>query len=164
VILLKRASAFGPEINPIVSKAKEHVILTGRDPARLNAMLGFPRQKMSGWNLIDEKDQLRGFAVLNLVPKDRGKTLTGKIVDCLLDSVEPDLWHGAMAALTQELTHQGADLAQAYGSTSWAADALCRSGYTSRFSVKFHIRDRLGLIPHQEAFYLTPLEGDYAYT
>ena len=119
---------------------------------------------MSGWHLLDDKGQLRGFALLNLVPKDQGRTRTGKIVDCVLDDVEVDLWQGAVLALTRELVRQGADLAQAYASTPWITDALCRSGYASRFAVKFHIRDRQGLIPHHTTFHFTPLEGDYAYT
>ncbi len=163
-VILERVSAFGPEIAPLVAKARAHAILTGRDPARLNAFLRFPRQAMSGWHLLDDNRQLRGLAVLNLVPKDQGRTRTGKIVDCLLDDIEVDLWHAAVRALTRELRRQGADLAQAYASTPWTADALRRSGYASRFAVKFHIRDRLGLIPHDVMFHLTPLEGDYAYT
>ena len=35
-----------------------------------------------------------------------------------------DLWHAAFVALTGELKRQGADLAQAYASTPWAAEAL----------------------------------------
>jgi hypothetical protein len=163
-IMLEQTSTFGPEIIPIVMKAKEHAILTRRDSARLNAFLRFPRQAMSGWYLVDDEGRLRGFALLNLVPKDHGRTLTGKIVDCLLDNIELDFWHAAVRALTRELARQGADLAQAYASTSWTTGALRRSGYTSRFAVKFHIRDQLGLIPHDETFHLTPLEGDYAYT
>ena len=69
-----------------------------------------------------------------------------------------------MLALTQELKRQGADVAQAYASTPWTVEALYKCGYVSRFAVKFHIRDRLGLIPHGATFHLTPLEGDYAYT
>ncbi|MFI5454318.1 MAG: acetyltransferase [Isosphaerales bacterium] len=163
-VVLQPASAFGPEIAPLVAKAKAHAILTRRDSARLNAFLRFPRQAMSGWHLLDDKGRLRGFAVLNVIPKDQGRTRTGKIVDCLLDDIDVDRWHAAVLALTRELVHQGADLAQAYASTSWTADALRRSGYASRFAVKFHIRDRLGLIPHDAMFHLTPLEGDYAYT
>jgi len=163
-VTLEQASAFGPEIVPLVAKAKAYAILTDRDSARLNAFLRFPRQAMSGWHLLDDNRQLRGFAVLNLVPKDQGRTRTGKIVDCLLDDIEVDVWHAAVLALTRELARQGADLAQAYASTPWTADALRRSGYASRFAVKFHIRDRLGLIPHSVTFHLTPLEGDYAYT
>ena len=119
---------------------------------------------MSGWHLLDDTGRLRGLAVLNLIPKDQGRTLTGKFVDCLLDDLDPSTWHAAAIALTDELARQGADLAQAYASTPWTAEALRRSGYTSRFSVKFHIRDRQGIIPRDAAFYLTPLEGDYAYT
>jgi hypothetical protein len=164
VIVPRRVSSFGPEIVPIVEAAKERAILTTRDPARLNAFLRFPRQAMSGWHLLDGSDRLRGLAVLNIIPKDGGRTRTGKVVDCLLDDVDADAWHAAFLALTRELMTQGADLAQAYGSTPWATEALGRSGFSSRFAVKFHIRDREGLIPKDVTFHLTPLEGDYGYT
>jgi hypothetical protein len=163
-INLKQTRTFGIEITPIIEKAKFHVILTRRDAARLNAFLRFPRQAISGWHVVDADGQLRGFALLNLIPKDHGHTRIGKIVDCLLDNIEPDFWHAVVLALTQELMRQGADVAQAYASTPWTASALRQSGYTTRFTVKFHIRDRLGLIPHNDTFHLTPLEGDYAYT
>ena len=48
----------------------------------------------------------------------------GKIVDCLLDDIDIDRWHAAILALTHELASQGADLAQAYASTPWTAEAL----------------------------------------
>jgi hypothetical protein len=163
-LVLQRISAFEAEIVPIVDRAKTHAVFTRRDPARLNEMLRFPRQSMSGWHLRDDTGRLRGLAMLNLVPKDQGRTRTGKIVDCLLDNNDPALWHAATLALTRELARQGADLAQAYASTPCAVEALSQSGYTSRFAVKFHIRDRLELIPRDATFHLTPLEGDYAYT
>ena len=105
-----------------------------------------------------------GFALLNIIPKDEGRTRTGKIVDCLLDDCDVDRWQAAFLALTQELASQGADLVQAYASTPWTAEALGHSGYQSKFAVKFHIRDRQSLIPREATFHLTPLEGDYAYT
>ena len=163
-IVLERAAAFGDEITPVVAKARERAILTRRDPARLNAFLRFPRQAMSGWHLFDDTGRLRGFALLNLLSKDHGRTRTGKIVDCVLDDIEVDLWHGATLALTRELANQGADLAEAYASTPWTAEALRRSGYSSRFGVKLNVRDRLKLIPQDATFHITPLEGDYAYT
>ena len=163
-IAIRRVSAFGPEIIPIVEQAKAHVIFTRRDPDRLNAFLRFPRQAMSGWHLLDDAGRLRGFAVLNLIPKDQGRTRTGKFVDLLLDDIDVAAWQASVNALTRELARQGADLAQAYASTPWTVEALDRSGYTSRFSVKFHIRDRQGIIPRDATFHLTPLEGDYAYT
>jgi hypothetical protein len=164
MITLKRISTFGAEITPIVVKAKTNVILTRRDPARLNALLDFPQQTMTGWHLLDDTDQLRGLAVLNIIPQDRGRIHTGKIVDCLLDDIDVAVWQAAMLALTRELAHQGADLAQAYASTPWTVEALRQCSYKSRFAVKFHIRDRQALIPRDAIFYLTPLEGDYAYT
>jgi hypothetical protein len=160
----KRAAQFGTEIDPIVAHAKTYAILTGREPARLNAMLRFPRQMMSGWHLLDVTGRLCGLALLNVIPSDQGRTRTGKIVDCLLDDIDIDHWQAAILALTDELARQGADLVQAYASTPWTVEALCQSGYKSRFAVKFHIRDRQALIPREAIFHLTPLEGDYAYT
>jgi hypothetical protein len=163
-LVLERVLDFGPEICSIVEKAKAHVILTRRDAGRLNAMLHFPRQAMTGWHLWDAGGRLRGLAVLNVIPKDEGRTRTGKIVDCMLDDVNVELWRAAMLALTNELGRQGADLVQAYASTPWTAEALHQNGFQSRFAVKFHIRDRQALIPRDAVFHLTPLEGDYAYT
>lgn len=163
-ILARRVSHFGTEIEPIVAQAKTYAILTGRGSARLNMMLRFPRQRMSGWHLVDASGRLRGLALLNVISTNQGRIRTGKIVDCLLDDIDVDYWHAAMVALTNELARQGADLVQAYGSTPWTQEALCRSGYKSRFGVKFHIRDRQALIPHEAIFHLTSLEGDYAYT
>jgi hypothetical protein len=163
-IVLKRVSAFGPEICPIVDAAKAYTILTQRDPGRLNVLLRFPRQSMSGWHLLDDTGTLRGLAILNVIPKNQDHTRMGKIVDCLLDDIDINRWHAAILALTHELASQGADLAQAYASTPWTAEALHKSAYKSRFSVKFHIRDPQILISRDALFHLTPLEGDYAYT
>jgi hypothetical protein len=163
-IVAKRIDHFGTEIGPIVSHAKSYAILTGRDPSRLNAMLHFPRQTISGWHLLDATGRLRGLALLNVIPSDQQRTRMGKIVDCLLDDVDVGHWHAAMLALTGELERQGADLVQAYASTPWTVEALRRSGFKSRFAVKFHIRDRQALMPREAIFHLTPLEGDYAYT
>jgi hypothetical protein len=164
VLALARVPAFGPEISPIMAKAKAHAILTDRHPARLNAFLRFPRQAFSGWHLRDQAGGLRGFAVLNLVPHDEGKTRTGKIVDCLVDNVEVPLWQAAILALTRELTNQGADVAQVYASTPWMSEALGQCGFISRFGVKFLLRDPAKRLPRGATFHLTTLEGDYSYT
>ena len=161
---LERVSNFGEEISKVIAEAETHAIITERDPARLNAFLRFPRQDFSGWQVYDETGQLRGFAILNLVPHDEGRTRIGKIVECLLDQVEVPLWQAAILALTRELAQQGADLAQCYASTPWMTAALESCGFVSRFGVKFHIRDPQGLIPSGVVFHLTTLEGDYAYS
>ena len=163
-IMLERVAHFGAEIDPVVARAKAYAIMTSRTPVRLNMMLRFPRQMISGWHLRDSRGQLRGLALLNVIPTDDGRTRTGKVIDCLLDDIDIDHWHAAQLALTGELTRQGADLVQAYASTPWTVEALNRSGYNSRFAVKFHIRDRQDMIPREAIFHLTPLEGDYAYT
>ena len=155
---------FGEEIVPIVASAREHAILTARSLDRLNRFLAFPRQDVTGWHLVDASGRLRGFAILNVIPGDGGRTRIGKVVDALLDGIDVDAWHAAFLALARVLTDRGADLALAYGSTPWTAEALRRAGFVSRYAVKFHIRDREGLIPRGPEFHLTPIEGDYGYT
>ena len=147
----------------VIAKIKVHVILTGRNPARMNRFLRFPRQALSGWYLRDQAGCLRGIALLNLVSHDGGQTRIGKIVDCLLDNIEGFFWQAAILALTQELKRQGADMAQCYASTPWMVKALSNCGFVSRFGVKFLLRDPDEQIPRGATFHLTALEGDYAY-
>jgi len=161
---LRKVRSFGPEIGPIIQRAQISAILTGRGSHRLNHLLRFPRQAMSGWHLVTPPDRLCGFAVLNLIPQHEGWVRLGKIVDCLLTDTDVQFWHGAILALTQELERQGADVAQTFASTPWMAEALHRSGYTSRFILEFSLRDRQGLLPPGIPFYLMPIEADYAYS
>jgi len=161
---LRKISSFDLEIEPITERAKAHALLTGRNPKRLNHLLQFPRQAMSGWHLIAPPDRLCGFAVLNLVPQHGGRVRLGKIVDCLLANTDAQLWHGAILALTQELRRQGADVAQTFASTPWIAEALHQSGFSSRFALEFNLRDRQRLLPLGIPFHLMPIEADYAYT
>jgi hypothetical protein len=161
---LHRVTAFGTEISPIIERTIGHAILTDRNPSRLNHMLRFPSQSLSGWHLFDKTGVLRGLAILNVIPTNHNRTKMGKIVDCLLDDTEVDAWHAAITSLTRELASQGADVVSAYASTPWTVSALERCGFRSRYHVKFHIRDQRSLIPRGVVFHLTPLEGDYAYT
>ncbi len=161
---LERTTSFGPEIEPAAAAAKRHVILTSRTPKRLSTMLGMPGQTMTGWRLLDPSGNPRGWALTNIVPTDSGRTRTGKIVDLMLDDLDENRWRTAIVLLTQALQAQGADLALAYGSAPWTTRALEQCGYASRYTVKFHIRDRSSLIPRDVPFHMTPLEGDYAYT
>ncbi len=148
----------------IVGEARRHAILTDRAAARLNHFLRFPRQAMSGWELLDIAGEACGFGLLNVIPQHQGRIRIGKIVDCLVGSTDVDLWHAAISALTRELARQGADLVQAFASTPWMAEGLRRSGFVSRFDLEFNLRDRQGLIPHGVPFHFSPLEADYAYT
>lgn len=164
LLRLERTDSFGPEIEPAGACFKRHVILTSRTPARLSAMLRLPGRTTTGWRLIDHAGRVRGWAVANIVPTDSGRTRTGKIVDLVLDDPDEALWWTAYVMLTQALRDQGADLALAYAGAPWTVRALDQCGYVSRYGVKFHIRDRSGLIPRGIPFHMTPLEGDYAYT
>jgi hypothetical protein len=162
---VRRVASFGDEwLGEILEAAKKHAILTDRGLARLNHLLRFPRQAMSGWELLDVGGRARGFGLLNLVPQDRGQVRMGKIVDCLLDNVDADLWHAAVRALTRELAGRGADIAESFGSTLWMAEGLRRSGFVSRFALEFSLRDRQERIPRGIPFHLMPIEADYAYT
>jgi hypothetical protein len=163
-VKLHKVGSFGVEIEAIMEEARTHVILTGRTPARLNHMLRFPRQAMSGWHLVTPPERLCGFAFLNLVPQYGGRVRLGKIVDCLLASTDIGLWHAAILALTHELELQGADIAQAFASTPWMAEALRRSGFALRFALELSLRDRQRLLPLGIPFHLMPIEADYAYT
>ena len=165
VIVPRRVSAFGPEI--VADHRGGRGARDYDEPGPGAAQRVPPIPAAGGIGLASARRRRAGSAgwpILNLIPKDGGRTRTGKVVDCVLDGVDVDLWHAAFAALTRELASQGADIAQAYGSTPWSAEALRRGGYTSRFTVKFHIRDRQGLIPRDVVFHITPLEGDYGYT
>ena len=161
---LKRVSEFSDEIEFIVQGAAAHVVLTDRLPERLNHFLRFPCQQVSGWHLLLSSGEPCGFALLNIFPQQGGSTYVGKIVDCLLPATDVDLWHAAMSALMSELAHQGADLAQAFASTPWVAEGLSRSGFVSRFTLEFSLRDRHQLIPHRIPVCLMPIEADYAYS
>ncbi len=163
-IELHKVLAFGPEIEPIVERARASAILTDRGVARLNHMLQFPRQAVSGWQLTTPPGQLCGFAILNLLPGHGGRTRLGKIVDCLLPDTDVRVWHGAIVALTRELERQGADLVQTFGGTPWLEEALRRSGFSSHFALEFNLRDRNKLLPAGTPFHLMPIDADYAYS
>ena len=161
---LRRIASFDQAIAPIVEDAKRHAILTGRTPARLNHLLRFPRQAMSGWQLVTPADRPCGFALLNVVPRHDGRVRLGKIVDCLLEGTDVATWSAAIQRLTEELRRQEADVVQAFARPPWLAEALRQSGFVSPFNLDFHLRDRQRLVPRGIPFHLMPLEADYAYT
>lgn len=161
---LHKVSKFTDEISLIVREAATHAILTDRLPARLNHLLHFPNGRISGWYLLSLSGDLCGFALLNVLPQQGGTVHLGKIIDCLLPTTDASLWHAAIIVLTSELIDQGADLAEAFASTPWMTEALVRSGFRSRFTLEFSVRDRHRLIPHGIPVHLMPIEADYAYS
>ena len=163
-IELHRVTAFDQAIKPVIEDAKRHAILTSRTPSRLNYLLHFPRQAMSGWQLIAPPDRLCGFAILNLVPRYKGRVRLGMIVDCLLRGTNVANWSAAIQGLTHELQKQGADLVQTFGGPPWMAESLRQAGFVSRFTLDFSLRDRQRLLPKGLPFHLMPVEADYAYT
>jgi hypothetical protein len=157
----RRVGSFGPEIDPIVDGITGPLVLTRRDPELLNHYLRYPRGSTSGWHLL-EAGRLRGYGLLNLVR--RGRQVIGKVVDVVLADRDPDLWQAALVALACQLESQGADAAQACGTVPWVAQGLCQSGFVRLHDVALTLRDRNALLPRDAPFFLTFLEGDYAYT
>ena len=153
VLILERVSTFGSEVCEVATKAERHVILTERGPARLNAFLRFPRQDFSGWYLRDVTGRIRGFALLNLVPHDEGRTRTGKIVDCLLDEVDVPLWQAALLALTP--------LARTCTTGSRCGSVLClhKVDVKGAFSLWLCVTIR-GQIPHPRSSRFDSARGD----
>jgi hypothetical protein len=126
----------------------------------LNYLLRYPGRNITGWQVLRD-GAVRGVALLSLV--SGGGWRTGRVVDCLLDSMDRELWPAALYALTGQLADQGADLAVCYGSTPWMKESLRRTGYVARRSTPLTVRDPRGLLPAGASFYLTHLEADHAY-
>jgi hypothetical protein len=160
-IIAQRVDAFGDEVAGLAEVQEPPLILTRRDPELLNHFLRHPRGVLTGWSLL-EGDRLCGCAVLSVAR--RGSQIVGRVADCLLDTRDADVWHAAFDALVRQLESLGAELAQACGSTPWAANALGRCGFNPNHDITLTLRDRDGLIPRGIPFYLTFLEGDNAYT
>ena len=89
-------SVFGLETKPIIERAHPYAIFTSRNPDRLNHLLRFPRQAMSGWHVVTTSHELCGFAILNLIPQHSGRVQIGKIVDCFLENTDVRLWRGGL--------------------------------------------------------------------
>ena len=159
---IRRVDQFGDEIIPITRKYEKHAILTTREPALLNYFLNYPRGGLTGRHVIVD-GQLRGFAVLSIVP-GRGGIKIGKIADCVVDDKNGDDWHATFLALTNELNAQKADYAVAFAANPWTVSALEESGFTKIHHLEFRLRDRGKIIPPGAIYHLTPLEADYAYT
>ena len=157
---LQRVTAFGPEVGLITATCQMDAIHTKRTPELLNHFLRYPQQTISGWHLL-EGGRLRGFAMLSVVQS--GPIRIGKITDCLLDCLEPELWHSALYSLTQQLWEQAADVVLCYGTTPWMVPALKHNGFRHQRQSQFAVHDPENLIPNNAAFYLTYIEADGAY-
>ncbi len=157
----QRLDAFGPEILPILDAYRHLALFTDRRPPLLNHMLRYPRGGITG-GLLLHAGNVRGFGLLSLV--EQGGAHVGKIVDCVLDTSDLDLWHSAYRALTDALAEQGASSAVGFASTGWSAHALQACGFASRHGLEFRLRDKQGLVPAGAVVHLTPLEADYVYT
>jgi hypothetical protein len=158
---LRPVDAFGDEVRPAISAAEARAVVTSRDPGLLNHMLRYPRGGVTGWHVVIA-GELRGFGVLSVVPR-AGSVREGRVVECLLDTDDPDAWHAALDALTRMLAGQGADVAIGFASTPITAHGFSASGFIPAYELDFSIRDRDNSIPRGAAFHLTPMEADYGY-
>lgn len=162
VLVQPRAvEAFRHEVLPILQAYESRTVFTTREPDLLNHLLRFPRGGLTGWHL-ESAGGLIGFAILAVIPQSHGIKI-GKIVDLILSESDDELWQASTVSLCRELKRQGADLAQAIGSTPWGARALRASGFAQTHQLEFRLRDRSDLLPRGVPFHLTPFESDYAY-
>ena len=159
-VALRPVEEFGAEVNEVVGRWPERMVLSSRSPELLNHLMKYPRGGPSGW-LLEERGAVRGFALLNVLNRDRIRV--GRIVELFLDTPDAGLWTSATAALVQELKGRGADVAEAMGSTPWAAEALLRLGFRRGFDLEYLLRDLKGQIPVDAPFHITFCEADYAY-
>ncbi len=161
---LEPVSAFGPEVAEVVRGASRFAVVTARSPGRLNLALRYPRRPPSGFLLREPGGRVRGFALLNVLPQDGGRTALGRVVDFLMDDDDPDAWHAALLLLSSELARRGAEVARAFAAPPWTVEALRRAGFVMRHPLELSLRDRRDLLPREAPFYLTPVEADYGYT
>jgi hypothetical protein len=159
-ISARHVSAFGAEVEEILTRCALDVVVSSRQPAWINHALRHPRRTVTGW-ILEQDVRACGFALLNVVRRDGARV--GKVVECFLDDASPDLWHAAVAALTRELGGQGADVVEAFGSTPWTALALRENGFVPALQIDFLLHDPGDLLPRGAAFHLTPFEADYGY-
>ena len=96
ILTIQRVSAFGPEILPD-RRAGQGARILSRAATRTGSMRSSAsrarRCRAGTWSTGPAGSA--GYAVLNVIPKDRGRTRTGKVVDCLLDDVDAASWHAA---------------------------------------------------------------------
>jgi len=157
---LRQVSVFGDEVGQVTSACRMTDVHTLRTPELLNHFLRYPGKNISGW-LLMEGSRVRGFALLSIVNK--GGLRVGRIADCFMDSLDPKLWHSALCFLTDRLGADHADLVVCYGTTTWMATALKRSGFYVQKLSTLSLRDPKNRIPSDASFYLTHLEADHAY-
>lgn len=160
VIELGPVTSFGDEITSITSAFARHTIFTGRSSDLLNHLLRNPSRAMQGYRLFVD-GELRGFGIVNLLMQ--GRSRIGRIVDCLLDNASPTQWQGAIHALTAQLQAQGADVVFGCGGPPWVSEAYRANEFRDSYSLEFRHRNRDGLIPRDQPFYLSFVEADYSY-
>lgn len=158
---LKPVHTFSSEVVRILHRYQARAVFTNRRPELLNHILRYPRGGISGW-LLYVNGEVRGFGVTSVV--QQGELRIGKLVDCMLDEVNLDVWHAAVDALTNALRRSSADIVEGFGSTPWMVSALRQSGYHPAHRLEFRLRDKQHVIAAGSTFHLTPLEADYAYT
>jgi hypothetical protein len=159
-IELRPVSTFGTEIDAVIAGAARHAVFTDRGSDILNHLLRHPSGTLEGFLLVSA-GVVRGFALLNLFVQ--GRSRVGKIVDCLLDSADPTQWHNAILALISRLNASRADIAYGCGGPPWVSAAYRANRFRESYPLQFRHRDRNGLIPRDQPFYLTFGEADYSY-
>ncbi|HVN63282.1 MAG TPA: hypothetical protein VMT58_01500 [Candidatus Binataceae bacterium] len=124
----------------------------------MSHFLRYPPGTIRGWHVF-AGGELRGFALAN-VDTHSGAVRRGKLLDCCLDTDDPDLGAAAVAGIVKEFRAAGCQHVAGYGGAPWLAAALRANGFFERGHSKVHWRDTKNKIPLDKPFHLTYLEAD----
>ncbi len=156
---LRRVERFGNEISDLFYSCPGHFICTSRSPELLNYYLSNPSGIFTGW-LIERQGRLLGFALTSIL--NRGAIRMGNVVDVFLAENDAALWQSAVERLSGELKAAGSDVARAMCSARWMQCAMRDNGYFQRGRGTFFLRDPKKLVPLDQPFHLTLIDGDSA--
>jgi hypothetical protein len=159
VIQARRVERFAETVTQVFRAAPADWICTSRRPELLNYLLAAPENRYAGW-LLEQGTTTVGFALTSV--NDREGVKLGTIADCFLPTTAPELWRGAIHAVTAALAAQECDIVRASGTAAWLQTALRANGFFRRGQGGFFLRDPQKLIPRDRRFHVTLLDGDLA--
>lgn len=142
------------------SPSSGDTIVTARDQARLNHLLGCPAVRMIGGWITTRRRETAGWAILCLLERDGVRF--GKVVDLSLATDDPGGWAGVIGALTARLRAEGAEVIDAFHGDPLASEGFRRRGFRAIDRLDLLMRDREAKLPAGASYHLTPIEADYA--
>jgi hypothetical protein len=168
---------FGPDVDLIIDRGPQSLILADRSAGTLNRLLNYPRGGIMAW-VIEERGCPRGFALVRYRPHDSSPIRVAKLVDLYIDAENLVIDEGLIPASLDLLVHQlkklGADVITACGSSPGLRAGLWCAGFKEAYKLDLHVRDRSQLMQLPSTLgrpavldpppVVTFLDADYAYT